>query len=106
MTIGASIILLATGAILAFAVDVRTRGLDLVTVGVILMVLGVVGLVAELVLWSDGRPRRRIDLVDPDHDLIARRRLRTILGEPLEPLEPFVERRTVTSTLRRDGPPY
>jgi hypothetical protein len=106
MTIGASIILLATGAILTFAVDVRTRGLDLVTVGVILMVLGAVGLVAELVLWSDGRPRRQIDLIDPDDDVVVRRRRRTIVGEPLEPLEPYVERRTVTSTLRRDGPAY
>jgi hypothetical protein len=104
MTIGASLFLLVTGAILAFAVDVRTRGVDLVTVGVILMVLGLVGLLAELVLWSDRRPRREIDLLDPDDDVVVRRRRRRVMSEQLEPLEPFVERRRVTVT--RDGPPY
>ena len=45
MGIGVSIFLLAVGAVLAFAVDVTTRGLDLNAVGVILMVVGGIGLV-------------------------------------------------------------
>jgi hypothetical protein len=101
MTIGASVLLIATGAILTFAVDVRTRGLDLATVGVILMVLGLVGLVAEMVLWSDDRPRRRIDLMDPDEDVVVRRRRRIVVEDPLQPLPPYVERRRVTV---REGP--
>ena len=41
MGIGVSVFLIAVGAILAFAVDVQTSGIDLATVGVILMVVGV-----------------------------------------------------------------
>lgn len=44
MGIGASVFLLAIGAILAFAVDYTLNGLDLNVVGVILMAAGVLGL--------------------------------------------------------------
>lgn len=56
MGIGVSILLIAVGAILAFAVHASLSGIDLQTVGVILMVVGVVGLVVTLFLWA---PRRR-----------------------------------------------
>jgi hypothetical protein len=104
MTIGASLFLLVTGAILAFAVDVRTRGIDLATVGVILMIFGLVGLLVEVVWWSDRRPRREVDLLDHDDDVVLRRRGRVVTAEPMETVEPLVERRRVTVT--RDGPPY
>jgi hypothetical protein len=45
MTIGTSLFLIAVGAILKFAVSVTVEGVDLHTVGVILMVVGGVGLV-------------------------------------------------------------
>ena len=44
MGIGVSIFLIAVGAILAFAVHVPSNGINLDTVGVILMILGLVGL--------------------------------------------------------------
>ncbi len=47
MGIGASIFLIAVGAILYFAVSVAVSGISLSTVGVILMVVGGIGL-----LWS------------------------------------------------------
>jgi hypothetical protein len=56
MGIGTSILLVAVGAILKFAVTASVSGIDLATVGVILMVAGVVGLVISLVLLS--RPAR------------------------------------------------
>ncbi|HEY0487774.1 MAG TPA: DUF6458 family protein [Mycobacteriales bacterium] len=56
MGIGASIFLLALGAILAFAVDFNISGVDIHVVGWILMVVGVIGLVLTLVVWG---PRRR-----------------------------------------------
>jgi hypothetical protein len=40
MKIGASLFVIALGAILTFAVDWSPRGLDLDTVGVILMIVG------------------------------------------------------------------
>ena len=59
MGTGVSILLIAVGAILTFGVNLSTRGFDLGAVGVILMVLGVIGLLADLVLSSDrGRMRR------------------------------------------------
>jgi hypothetical protein len=66
MGIAVSVFLLAAGAILAFAVDLPGRGLDLGVVGVILMLLGGVGLLAAMVLWNDWHPgrRREVDLYD------------------------------------------
>src|SRR5688500_1448306 len=62
MGIGASIFLLALGAILSFAVNTDVNGIDLDTIGVILMLLGAGGLLFALVLWNDDSPwRRRLD---------------------------------------------
>ena len=47
-----SIVLIALGAILRFAVSVTTTGFNIHTVGVILMVAGVVGLMLSIVFWS------------------------------------------------------
>ena len=52
MGIGVSIFLFAIGAVLAFAVNVDTSGLDLDMVGVILMIVGAVGLVLSLMFWN------------------------------------------------------
>jgi hypothetical protein len=52
MRIGGSLLLIALGAILKFAVTTHVNGIDLQTVGVILMVVGVVGLVLSLIFWS------------------------------------------------------
>jgi hypothetical protein len=49
---GASLILIAAGAILWWAVDVDTKGFDLNTVGVILFVVGCVGLAISMIFWS------------------------------------------------------
>lgn len=52
MGIGVSIFLIAVGAILAFAVNVATNGIDLNMVGVILMIVGGLGLLLSLLFWS------------------------------------------------------
>ncbi|MFN2539500.1 MAG: DUF6458 family protein [Mycobacteriales bacterium] len=52
MGIGASIFLLAVGAILAFAVDYSVNGLDLNVVGWILMAAGVIGLFATTLIFG------------------------------------------------------
>ena len=68
MGIGVSLILIAAGAILAWAVHVTTTGFNLHTIGYILLVVGIVGALLSLVFWSswagpgyfaDGGPRRR-----------------------------------------------
>lgn len=52
--IGVSILLLAVGAVLAFAVNVSTSGsgIDVHTIGVILMVVGGLGLAVSMMFWS------------------------------------------------------
>jgi hypothetical protein len=49
MTIGGSLFLLTVGAILRFAVTAEVAGIDLQTVGTILMVVGAIGFVIGLV---------------------------------------------------------
>ena len=56
MGIGISIFLLAVGAILTFAVDVTTNGVNLDTVGVVLMVVGAIGLLMSMLFWSSFAP--------------------------------------------------
>ena len=55
MGIGTSIFLLALGAILAFAVEFDVAGLDINTVGFILMAAGIIGLLISLFLMSQSR---------------------------------------------------
>ena len=52
MGIGVSLILIAVGAILTWAVSADVSGVDLQTVGVILMVVGAAGALISLVFWS------------------------------------------------------
>lgn len=58
MTIGGSIVLLALGAILSFAVQDAINGVDLVVVGYILMAAGALGIVLSLVLSAQRSGRR------------------------------------------------
>ena len=48
MGIGTSLLLIAVGAILKFAVTASISGVSIATVGVILMVVGILGLVISL----------------------------------------------------------
>ncbi len=52
MGIGASLILIAVGAVLAFAVHVTTSGFNINTVGIILLVVGAIGALVSLIFWS------------------------------------------------------
>jgi hypothetical protein len=77
MSIGASIFLLVVGAILTFAVDVTAEGFNINTVGIILMVAGVIGLLLSLLFWSNLSPyrRRRIDPGLPEERVVEERRI-------------------------------
>jgi hypothetical protein len=65
MTIGTSLLLIAAGAILKFAITAHLAGVDLQTVGVILMVVGAVGLAIGLFLLT--RTGRSPDAPLPPH---------------------------------------
>ena len=61
MGIGISVFLLAVGAILAYAVDVTVSGVDLDTIGVILMIVGAIGLLTSLLIFGrSGFGRRTV----------------------------------------------
>jgi hypothetical protein len=68
MGIGVSLILIAAGAILTWAVNTSVSGVDINTIGVILMVVGAIGLVLSLMFWSSwggvGGTRRTTTYVD------------------------------------------
>lgn len=73
MTLGTSLLLIAVGAILRFAVNVSTSGFNLHTVGVILMIVGAVGFILSLLwmtMWADRRnhvARERVVYDDRDY---------------------------------------
>ena len=54
MGIGTSIVLIAVGAILRYAVNVTVEGIEIQTVGLILMVVGIIGLVISLAVQFFG----------------------------------------------------
>lgn len=66
MTFAGSIFLIAVGAILRFATHFHVKGLDLRTIGLILMIVGVVGLIIAIWQWAvwSRRSRQSEVLVD------------------------------------------
>jgi hypothetical protein len=66
MGIGTSLFLIAVGAILYFAVNADIQGLEISTVGIILMIVGVVGLVISLFFLSSSRRETRTVVRDRD----------------------------------------
>lgn len=63
MGIGVGIFLIAVGAVLAFAVEETVNGIDIQTVGVILLIVGALGIVLDLIIFA---PRRRRVVEDVD----------------------------------------
>ena len=80
MTIGAGLFLIAVGAILRFGIStVSTHGIAVHTVGDILMVVGVLGVVLWLVVWAPWARSRRTATayrrpVPPDEEVVTTRR--------------------------------
>ena len=70
MGIGVSVFLLAVGAILAFAVEVEAEGLNLNSVGVILMIAGAVGLAMTALVYG----RRNRGVVTGEERVVTRER--------------------------------
>ena len=66
MGISVSLLLAAAGAILIWAVNASVAGLNIHTVGVILLIVGVVGFVTSLFFWSSwGGFRSRAATTNP-----------------------------------------
>jgi hypothetical protein len=71
MALGTALFLIAVGAILRYAVSDSLEGIDLPTIGLILMIVGVVGMVISffmMTMWNRDRDvvdRRTVDRRDP-----------------------------------------
>lgn len=72
MGIGISIVLIAVGAVLTFALERDAEGINLDTVGIILMIVGSIGLVASMLFWSSWGPygRNRQGIVVREREVV------------------------------------
>jgi hypothetical protein len=61
MTVGGSIFLIAVGAILRYAVTDSISGVNLATIGLILMIAGIVGLLIGLFMYANASRTVRRD---------------------------------------------
>ncbi|HEY0165927.1 MAG TPA: DUF6458 family protein [Jatrophihabitans sp.] len=80
MRIGASLLLIACGAILTFAVTAELNGVDLSAIGVILMIVGLAGLLITLVMVGT---RRRTDIIHRGNSTTY-----IAPGDPADPVDP------------------
>ena len=70
MGIGVGLFLLAIGAILTFAVEASAEGVNLNTIGIILMIVGGVGLLFSMFVWGSWGPRRDDRAVTREREVI------------------------------------
>jgi uncharacterized RDD family membrane protein YckC len=76
VTIGTSILLIAIGAILKYAVTAEVSWIDIQTCGVILMVVGILGLILSLLytfMWSNQAHARKAPPPPDPYDSPTRR---------------------------------
>jgi hypothetical protein len=75
VSFGTSIFLIVVGAILRFAVTATTSGIELATVGTILMVVGVVGLLISLMWVMQAGRVRTVGVPVRRRSVVARERV-------------------------------
>lgn len=75
MSTGTSIVLIAIGAILKFATTATVSGIDLATVGLILMIVGIVGLIMSLLWLGVFADRRTVAEAPVDRPAVREREI-------------------------------
>jgi hypothetical protein len=97
MGLGVSLILIAVGAILTWAVEADVSGLNITVVGVILMIVGLIGGLFSLAFWSSWWGPGyfgRYAAAGPTR--VRRRRVAApteVVEEPVEEVEEVIEER-------------
>jgi hypothetical protein len=92
MGLGVSLILIAVGAILTWAVEADVSGLNITVVGVILMIVGLIGGIFSLAFWSSWWGPGyfgRYAAAGPTR--VRRRRVVAPAEEPVEEVEEVIE---------------
>jgi membrane-bound ClpP family serine protease len=94
MSIGVGIFLMVLGAILAFAVEATTPGINVNTLGIILLLTGLIAVLYSLLFWSNlspwGRRRtvaRRPTVVEQPVRVVRERPVEVIEERPVEVIE-------------------
>jgi hypothetical protein len=84
MGFAVSLVVIAAGAILTWAVTADAEGIDVNAIGVILLIVGLVGLVLSMIFWSSwGGFHRRSTYVEgaPVRRAVVPPRRRTVVEE-------------------------
>jgi membrane protein implicated in regulation of membrane protease activity len=86
MSIGVGIFLMVLGAILAFAVEATTPGINVHTLGIILLLTGLVAVLYSLLFWSSLSPWGRRSLARR-RAVVEERPVRVVEERPVEVVE-------------------
>jgi Domain of unknown function (DUF6458) len=87
MSIGVGVFLMVLGAILAFAVEATTPGINVHTLGIILLLTGLIAVLYSLVFWSSLSPWGRRRTVAPRRMLVEERPVRVVEERPVEVID-------------------
>ena len=86
MSIGVGIFLMVLGAILAFAVEATTPGINVNTLGIILLLTGLIAVLYSLLFWSNLSPWGRRS-VARRRTVVEERPVRVVDDRPVEVIE-------------------
>jgi Domain of unknown function (DUF6458) len=87
MSIGVGIFLMVLGAILAFAVEATTPGINLNTLGIILLLTGLVAVLYSLLFWSNLSPWGRRRIATRRRTVVEERPVRVVEERPVRVVE-------------------
>jgi membrane protein implicated in regulation of membrane protease activity len=84
MSIGVGIFLMVLGAIMAFAMQATTPGINVHTLGIILLLIGVVVVLYSLLFWNHLAPRGRRSMVVRRRTVVEERPVEVVEEDPLD----------------------
>jgi membrane protein implicated in regulation of membrane protease activity len=87
MSIGDGIFLMVLGAILAFAMEATTPGINVNTLGIILLLTGLVVVLYSLLFWSHLSPWGRRRTVARRPTVVEERPVQVVEERPVEVIE-------------------
>jgi hypothetical protein len=87
MSIGVGVFLMVLGAILAFTVEATTPGINVNTLGIILLLTGLIAVLYSLLFWSNLSPWSRPRTVARRRTVVDERPVRVVEERPVEVVE-------------------
>jgi hypothetical protein len=88
MSIGVGIFLMALGAIMAFAMEATTPGINVNTLGIILLLIGLVVVLYSLLLWRNLSPWGRRSVVVRRRTVVEERPVEVVEERPSTTVSP------------------